>query len=109
MFRKLEYEKEIYIHDQLTIHWRPLTIPTNKLVVEGIAFNATQLSAKFQIWCREEFGISDSDSLALWIAGTDSETSYFGYLSNQVESVKLMAQAAAAKITVDGPIDLTNI
>lgn len=48
------------------------------ITVTGQALNITQLSAKFQIKCRE-YGLDDSESLAVWIQGNRKKIGiYFG-------------------------------
>lgn len=37
---------------------------------KGDVYSTCQLSAKFQIWCRQ-FGVTDLESLAMWVAGDD--------------------------------------
>jgi len=45
---------------------------SNGLVVQGNAFNLVQLSAKFQIKCRD-YGLTDAESLACWIHGDEAK------------------------------------
>ncbi len=54
---------------------------------KGEVYNICQLSAKFQIWCKDQFDISNRDSLALWVAGDSGET-YFGTEENAIKIAK---------------------
>ena len=68
---------------------------------KGEVFALTQLSAKFQIWCKQ-FGIDDNQSLCLWISGDD-----FRYGMTK-EEVMAHANSVIDKLPKGEVVDLTN-
>jgi hypothetical protein len=73
--RKLK-SKKLY---KMKKQWMTLTLPISSHVVKGFVYSKSQLSAKFQIWCRQ-FGITDLQSLALLVATTEEAAIYFNDL-----------------------------
>lgn len=43
-------------------------LPMYDITVKGNVYGIAQLSAKFQIWCRQ-YRLTDEESLAIWLAG----------------------------------------
>lgn len=71
---------------------------------KGEVYNLTQLSAKFQIWCRQ-FNVDSIESLALWTAG-ERGTDYF---DTEEECLIIAREAYNALPKQSGFIDLTEI
>lgn len=64
-----------------------------------------RLSAKFQIWCKKTYGISDTESLCLWIAGSEDGDQY-GYSESEINYT---ARSVVHRLPIThAPIDLTN-
>lgn len=69
---------------------------------KGNVFDMVQLSAKFQIWCKQ-FGIDDTHSLCLWIAvGKEN----YGMTE---EEIIANANSVIDKLPKEGIVDLSEI
>lgn len=81
------------------------TLPMFGVTFKGLAYNTTQLSAKFQIWARQ-YAITDEESLALWIAGDYDMKTYF----KSEEECVAIATSAFPKLPaiITETIDLTE-
>lgn len=71
---------------------------------KGNVYNLTQLSAKFQIWCKKNFGINDTSSLCLWIADGNA------YYHMTAEEIINNAKSVIDKLPkTTEPIDLSEV
>jgi len=68
---------------------------------KGEVFALAQLSAKFQIWCKQ-FGIDDTQSLCLWCAGGEAK------YSMTKDEIIVHANSVIDKLPKGEVVDLTN-
>lgn len=71
--------------------------------IHGTCFDECQLSAKFQIWAREECGVSDRDSLAYLVC--DKPESWPNYFANEIAMLRNAAECERAIALHEIPAD----
>ena len=67
-------------------------LPMYDITVKGKVYGIAQLSAKFQIYCRQ-FGLTDEESLAIWLAGSPRPS-----LTMSADEAMSIAETAGKKL-----------